>query len=86
MAYTGSGLQDSMTLDLHGMDSAQAKKWLQARVSAAPGGTRQILVIHGYRGGTALQNMVRRSFRHPRVERVILGLNPGETLLLLKKD
>ena len=78
--------KDTLTLDLHGMDSAQGKKWLQARVTAAPRGTKQILVIHGYRGGTALQNMVRRSFRHSRVERVVLGLNPGETLLILKQE
>ena len=77
--------RETLTLDLHGMDSAQAKKWLASRVTGAPRQVRQILVIHGYRGGTALQNMVRKSFRHPRVERVILGLNPGETLLILKK-
>ena len=76
---------ETLTLDLHGMDVGQAKKWLMSRVTGAPKETKQILVVHGYRGGTALQTMVRKGFRHQRVERVILGLNPGETILVLKK-
>ena len=80
------GLRENevMTVDLHQMQSAQAKSWLTAKVTGAPRQIREIVVIHGYRGGTALQNMVRKSFRHPRVKQVILGLNPGETVLILK--
>lgn len=75
---------EQMTVDLHQMSTSQAKAWLSAKVTGAPKEVREILVVHGYRGGTALQNMVRKSFRHDRVKRVILGLNPGETILLLK--
>lgn len=73
-----------MTVDLHQMTTAVAKNHLAAKVTHAPKEVREILVIHGYHGGTALQNMVRKSFRHERVSRVILGLNPGETILILK--
>ena len=80
------GLRENeiMTVDLHEMRVSEAKDWLSARVSRAPKQIREIVVVHGYRGGTALQNMVRKSFKHPRVSRVVLGLNPGETILILK--
>ena len=74
----------TMTVDLHTMSAAEGKKWLTDKVTGAPKGVREIEVIHGYRGGTALQNMVRKAFRHPRVERKILGMNPGTTILILK--
>ena len=46
----------------------------------------QIKVIHGYRGGTAIRDMVRKTYRnHPKVVRVDLPLNPGETNLILKE-
>ena len=73
-----------MVVDLHEMKVAEARKWLTAKVSGAPRGIREIEVIHGYRGGTALMNMVRRSFTHPKVIRKIVGMNPGSTILILK--
>ena len=81
-----SGLRESqiLTVDLHEMHVKEAKDWLSGKVSRAPKEIREIVVIHGYRGGTALQNMVRKSFKHPRVRQVVLGLNPGETILILK--
>lgn len=73
-----------MTVDLHQMDAKTAKDFLYARVTRAPKTVREIEVIHGFHGGTALQNMVRKSFKHPRVEKIVLGLNPGSTILILK--
>ena len=73
-----------MTVNLHNMDTAQAKKWLTAKVSAAPKHIKEIEVIHGYHGGTAIMNMVRKSFTHPRIKRKILSLNQGSTILILK--
>ena len=75
---------ETLTLDLHGMDVSQAKKWLMSRVTGAPKEIKQILVVHGYRGGTALQTMVRKSFSHPRVKGKIIPLNQGSTILVLK--
>ena len=73
-----------MTVNLHQMDTAQAKQWLYAKVTSAPGEIREIEVIHGFHGGTALRNMVRRSFSHPRVRGKVVPLNQGSTILILK--
>ncbi len=80
------GLTDKqvMTVDLHQMNTAQAKDWLYAKVTKAPREIREIEVVHGFHGGTALQNMVRKSFTHPKVRSKVLGLNPGTTILILK--
>ena len=45
----------------------------------------EIEVIHGYTGGTALRDFVRREFTHPRIERKFLSLNQGITTLILKR-
>lgn len=80
----GLKANEIMTVDLHDMQVAEAKKWLTAKVSGAPRGIKEIEVIHGYRNGTALMNMVRKSFNHPRVIRKALGMNQGSTTLILK--
>ena len=42
--------------------------------------------VHGYRGGTALRDMIRREYKsHPKILRLELGLNPGETDLVLRE-
>ncbi len=73
-----------MTVDLHDMRVSEAKAWLQRKVSSAPKEIKEIVVVHGYRGGTALMNMVRKSFQHPRVKQKMVGLNQGTTILILK--
>ena len=80
------GLRENeiMTVDLHTMNVSEAKAWLKGKVDRAPREIREIEVIHGYHGGTALKNMVLRSFHHPRVRQKIMGLNPGSTILILK--
>jgi DNA-nicking Smr family endonuclease len=72
-----------MELNIHGMTVQQAKKELQSVLKACPKTVREIDVIHGYNGGTALQQYV-RSFKHPKVENVIIGMNNGKTTLILK--
>ena len=74
-----------LSVDLHEMRVSEAKKWLYDKVSGAPKQIKEIEVVHGFHGGTALQNMVRRSFKHPRVEKIVVGMNPGTTTLLLKQ-
>ena len=73
-----------LTVDLHQMRTGAARQWLQGQVSRAPKEIKEIHVIHGYRGGTALRDMVRKSFQHPRVKEKVLGCNPGTTILVLK--
>ena len=72
-----------LTVDLHTMQCAEAKKYLSQKLDSAPKDCMEIEVIHGYHGGTALMNMV-RSFRHPRLKSKSIGLNQGSTTFILK--
>ena len=73
-------------VDLHGMNTHQAKIAIDSKLRQAKAGTYRIRVIHGYRGGTALRDMIRKSYRsHPKIVRIELGLNPGETDLVLRE-
>ena len=76
--------RETMTVDLHEMNMAQAHAHLKAKVDHAPAYIKEVVVIHGYNNGTALQKMVRKDFKHPRVNRKILSMNQGVTSLLLK--
>lgn len=73
-------------LDLHGMNTHQAKIAIDAKLKRARAGTYRIRLIHGYHGGTALRDMIRKNYRsHPKILRIELGLNPGETDLVLRE-
>lgn len=74
----------SITLDLHSMQASEAKRYLDQQLSDAPRELREIEVIHGYRGGTALMQLVRNSYKHPRLKSKIIGLNQGSTTYILK--
>lgn len=43
----------------------------------------EVVVIHGYRKGQVLLNMVRKEFKHPRIKQKVIPLNKGITLLLV---
>ena len=75
-----------LELDLHGMNTYQAKIAIDSQLKRAKQGVYRIRLIHGYHGGTALRDMIRETYRHhPRVLRIELGLNPGETDLVLRE-
>ena len=68
------------------MNAYQAKTAVDAALRRAKGGTYRLRLIHGYRSGTALRDMLRTAYRsHPKVLRIELGLNPGETDLVLRE-
>lgn len=73
-------------LDLHGCTVYQGEAAIDAALRRAKAGTYRIRVIHGYQGGTALRNMVRKKYaHHPKVLRLEMGMNPGETDLVLRE-
>lgn len=72
-----------MSVDIHGMTCAEAKKFLESKIRTAPKHC-ELTVIHGYRGGHALMDMVRKDLKSTRIKRKILGLNQGETILVLE--
>ena len=72
-------------LDVHGMTLAQACTAIDAALRRA-GGAYRVRVIHGYHGGTVLRNGIRRRYAaDARVRRIELGLNQGETDLILRE-
>jgi DNA-nicking Smr family endonuclease len=68
------------------MTRTQAIAAIDAVLRRTKGEVYRLTVIHGYHGGTVLRDAVRAHYRsHPKVLRVELGLNPGETDLILKE-
>lgn len=75
-----------LELDLHGMNTYQAKIAIDSQLKRAKTGTYRIRLVHGYHSGTAIRDMIRTNYRsHPRVLRLEMGLNPGETDLVLRE-
>lgn len=78
--------QGIVELDLHGMTQVQARAAVEAALRRASRSTYRLRLIHGYHGGTALRDMLRREFAgHRKVLRIELGLNPGSTELVLRE-
>lgn len=74
-----------LEIDVHCMTVYQAKIAIDAKLRRAKGAYR-LRVIHGYHGGTALRDAVRKDYaKHPMVRRIELGANPGETDLVLRE-
>ena len=73
-------------VDVHNMTKVQAITAIDAMLRRADAGVYRIRVIHGYHGGTVLRDAVRARYaKHPKVRRIELGLNPGETDLILRE-
>ena len=76
----------TVTLDLHGRNTYQAKITVDAALKRAGGGTYRIRVIHGYHGGTALKDFIREEYnRHPKVKRLFFSPDGGTTELVLRE-
>ncbi len=73
-------------VDVHYMTKVQAIAAIDARLRRADSSVYRLRVIHGYHGGTVLRDAVRAHYKdHPKVIRIELGLNPGETDLILRE-
>ncbi len=74
-------------IDVHGYTQSEAKTRIMQILDSADKNIYMIKIIHGYRHGTALRNMIRKNFKkHPRVKRIEFGLNQGVTELILRED
>lgn len=72
-------------IDVHRMTKAQARVRIDAALRRA-GAAYRLRVIHGYNSGTELLTMVRAEYKnHPKVLRVVKGVNQGETELVLRE-
>ena len=73
-------------LDIHNMNRTQAIAAIDAKLRRAGGDVYRLRIVHGYHGGTALRDMVRSRYKdHPKVKRIELGLNQGETEFVLRE-
>lgn len=72
-------------LDVHGMTQYQAQLAIDAKLKRVPASVYRLRIIHGYHGGTALRDMIRREYgKNPKVKRIEIGFNQGETDLVLR--
>ncbi len=72
-------------IDVHGMNKTQAFTAIDARLRRADSSVYTLRVIHGFHGGTILRDAIRAHYKnHPKVKRMELGMNPGETDLILR--
>ena len=75
-----------LEIDVHGMTKTQAITAIEAKLRRTDGSAYRLRIIHGYHGGTVLRDAIRAHYRnHPKVKRIELGLNAGETDLILKE-
>ena len=74
-----------MTVDIHEMNAADAKKYLERLLASCGDEVREVEVIHGYRGGSSLMETVRTGVRSKRIARRCVSMNPGVTTYFLKE-
>ena len=72
-----------LELDLHGKNEYQAKAAIDAALRRAKAGTYRLRLIHGYHGGTALRDMIRRDYASKCLR--VLPLDNGRTDLVLRE-
>ena len=73
-----------LEIDLHGHTRESAKQKLDSVMKTLPKDVREITVIHGYRGGNSLSELVRR-YKNPKIEKKILSLNQGMTVFIIRR-
>lgn len=75
-----------MEVDLHGKNLYQARQMMMSALSRVTSADYRLRAIHGYRGGSAIKEMLLDEFRtHPKVLRIERSHNPGETILVLRE-
>ncbi|MDD2561504.1 MAG: Smr/MutS family protein [Eubacteriales bacterium] len=75
-----------MEVDLHGLTIQQARVKVMGALKRATPADYRLTLIHGYRGGSAIRDMLRDEFsRHPSVIRLESTFNPGQTVFVLRE-
>jgi len=77
-------LENKVTIDLHDMQVLEAEYYLDKFITTLPENIQEVTVIHGYKKGQALLNMVRKEFKHPRLKKKVIPFNKGITLFYLE--
>lgn len=74
---------ERLIIDLHDMQALEAQYYLDKFITTAPQNIKEIIVIHGYKKGQVLLNMVRKEFKHKRISKKVIPFNKGITLFFL---
>ncbi|RDU23340.1 Smr/MutS family protein [Anaerosacchariphilus polymeriproducens] len=75
-----------LEIDIHTMNQFQAKVMIDSSLKKVRADIYRIRIVHGYHGGTVLRDMVRKVYKgHPKVKRIEVGINQGETDLILRE-
>ena len=74
-----------ITIDLHGHTTESALKLITQRLKTLPKGVREVEIIHGFNGGTTLQQAVRK-YKNKKIKNKIVGLNKGVTTFVMKPN
>jgi len=73
-----------LSVDVHGLDRAAARKKVMDFIMSAPAGTKKITVVHGFVGGTVLRDTV-RSMWHAKIADIVPDFaNDGVTTIYLR--
>lgn len=75
--------KEILTVDIHKYTKLDAKFYLERLLVNVEPSIKEIIVIHGYHNGIALQTMVRKELKSKRIKRRFIWLNPGRTSLIL---
>ena len=78
--------EERIVLDLHDMEKQEAMFYLERAIDTAEPKIKEIVVVHGYRKGQVTMNMVRKEFKHKRIDRKEIPFNKGITLIYLKEN
>ena len=77
--------EERIVLDLHNMQEDEARFYLEKAIDTANYKIKEIVVVHGYRKGQTILNMVRKEFKHKKIEKKVIPYNKGITLIYLKQ-
>ena len=78
--------EERIIIDLHEMEKEEARFYLERAIDTATDKIKEVVVVHGYRKGQVILNMVRKEFNHKRIERKEIPYNKGITLIYLKPN
>ena len=77
--------EEILEVDLHNMQVLEAKVYLELEIDRAMPEIKEVHVIHGYKKGRLILDMVRREFKHKKIKGFrVNSFNPGMTVLELK--
>lgn len=74
-----------MELDLHGMNTYQAQIAIDAALRRCGGGVYRLRLIHGYRGGTAIRDMLWTVYNKRSQVKRLVSISDGVTELVLRE-